>query len=513
MKYFIPAWYSKGNWWSHQSTPYYNQRSISEFDEMISLMNMHIQNKVDFQTIILNYYPDLRTFLHRNDLFEMNYWSVFDEIQGFENQKLEPINFEKLHWPQGTEFVYTPFIVRCITAENKYSNVYFNQDGYVIWIESFESGLKQQRYILDDRGFLSSIQYFDLEGKVDKQEYMTINGNCILTENLKTGEVTVTENYQQLFLSISYVDMSELIQERLSAYMDKVKVDAPVIIASDERHNNFMTQALKSFKTCFSIFKNRNYTISQAQIASIEKSDYWLVDLLDNEQILQDYKAKYNISSKIMRITPFDAQVFPNISGQLYEMYVGVWIDGTSENELRKLMNHMIGYIEQNSEVRLVLLTQIQDNDIPQWLRSQIQDVNNRHNKIDEMEDVIESIPTEEYVSLIELKHVPLEIDIIETVSKLRIIIDLSKEPELFLQISSISTGIPQINKRQTDYVKNKTNGLVIEKSDEIIPAIKYFLDHLKNWNYSYAYSIKLVEAFASKNIVKQLDCFIKGDL
>lgn len=38
-----------------------------------------------------------------------------------------------------------------------------------------------------------------------------------------------------------------------------------------------------------------------------------------------------------MRVTPFDAQMLPNISSQLYETNIGVWIDSLSEEDLKRL--------------------------------------------------------------------------------------------------------------------------------------------------------------------------------
>lgn len=515
MKYFIPAWYDKEIWWRNQSVPFYHQRKVSEFDEMISLMHMHRQNSMDFQTLVLNYHPDLRTFLHRHDLFEINYWSLFDDLQGFQHQTPKPIDFKELKWPEGTEFVYTPYLVRCITDKSEYSNVYFNQDGYIVWIEVFEHEVRTKRYIIDDRGFLSAIRYFDSDGQPDKQEYMTINGDCILTENIKTNKVTVAESYIEMFNARNYERMDLLIQEKLAAYVSEKKDVNTVIIAADERHNYFLASTLEPFKICFSIFKNRNYPMSEKQLSTIKYSDYWLVDLVESEQTLEKYKIKHNLTSKMMRITPFDAQVFPNISSQLYETYIGIWIDGLSDEVLQILMNQMITYIEDNVDMRIILLSQKESKDASAWLKDQIKEMNDHRNTIGETEEGIAALLAEEdkYNTIIELEHVPFETDIIEIVSKLRIIIDLNREPNLFLQISSISAGIPQINMRHTDYVKDKVNGLVISEIDSILPALDYFLGHLKNWNYAYAYSIKLVETFASKNIIERLNHFIEGDL
>ena len=82
MKRFIPAWYSRNRWWESTSRPFYLKKQYTDFDDMISLMTMHSSNNVDYQLIVLSFSPYLRTFLHRYDLYESHYWSVFDEIQG-----------------------------------------------------------------------------------------------------------------------------------------------------------------------------------------------------------------------------------------------------------------------------------------------------------------------------------------------------------------------------------------------------------------------------------------------
>ena len=87
--------------------------------------------------------------------------------------------------------------------------------------------------------------------------------------------------------------------------------------------------------------------------------------------------------------------------------------------------------------------------------------------------------------------------------SQLRVVIDLGDEPDLYLQISAISAGVPQINMIETDYVTSNVNGLIIPSSSNMIQALDYFLLSLKNWNYSYASSIKLVDEFSSTKIIR----------
>lgn len=256
MKRFIPAWYSSHQWWESQAEPFYRKRSITEFDDLISLMAMHQKNDCDFEMMILNYSPHLRTFLHRHDLFESKYWSVFDEIQGFTHQTPQSVDYRQLNWPSGTEFVYTPYLIRAITAKNRYSNIYFSQEGYLIWIEDFENQTKCRRFVFDDRGCLSSVLYFDAQGTPQTLRYMTQDGDWILEENLVQGTVAVHEKYEIHFSKYTYSTMSEVIQEYLGYHRDRTMNDLDeIIIAADVRHNALITKTFKTQRLCFSLFQ------------------------------------------------------------------------------------------------------------------------------------------------------------------------------------------------------------------------------------------------------------------
>lgn len=65
MKHFIPAWYTTDDWWRSQALPFHRTLKVNEFDELISLMNIHLKNKAPFEMMVLNYSPNLRLFLHR----------------------------------------------------------------------------------------------------------------------------------------------------------------------------------------------------------------------------------------------------------------------------------------------------------------------------------------------------------------------------------------------------------------------------------------------------------------
>ena len=77
-----------------------------------------------------------------------------------------------------------------------------------------------------------------------------------------------------------------------------------------------------------------------------------------------------------MRVTPFDAQMLPNISSQLYETNIGVWIDSLSEEDLKTVIDQLSQYVSQHEQTIIHLLTRLNENDIQQWLRDEIDQLN-----------------------------------------------------------------------------------------------------------------------------------------
>lgn len=409
--------------------------------------------------------------------------------------------------------MYTPYLLKCVTSEQTYTNIYFSQEGYSIWFEEFERDQLQRRYIFDDRGYLSAIRYFDNQGEASYQEYLTINGDCVLYENFKNGRVTVSKRYQHHYQQIEYNNMAQLIEEKFQAMIaQQIHEDDHVIVASDARHNRQIANHIPAKLLSYSFFKNRNETVSDEEYQSIVKNAHLIVDSVQLERDLISHQEKYQRENTMIRITPFETRQSPNISSQLMETFIGVWIDGMSDADLQQMMQRLVDYIAQEDNYRLILLTRHQ-NDIPMWLRECIASVNEEYQAKQNADVNVSALMTpEDQDDIIAVKTIHAEHDVVEALRTLRLVIDMSKEPDLYLQISAISAGIPQINGQQTDYVSDYDNGRIINTVDELDDALNYYLFYLKNWNYAYAYSLKLIDAYASKNIINQLDELIEGE-
>lgn len=512
MKYFIPSWYHNETWWRDSATPFYEKNKVSEFDDMVSLLNMYKKNEASFNIMCLNYTSDFRMFLYRNNLYGVEYWSLFDELQGFKDVTPYPLDYRDFDWPKDTEFLFTPFVITCITGANEKSSIHFSEEGYLMWIENFTNDMKRKRYIFDDRGMLSSIMTFDDFEEPSVLEYITINGDYILKEDLKTNKVNVNAAYSENFTQSEYKDMTEVIKEYLNNYL-KMHLDEEdrFIIASDKNHNSIISSMLSKDKLCFMIFSKRNHLLEEIENNYLDFSKYWIVDSQAHENLLANYIDEQKLNINFMRITPFDAQILPNISSQLHTSYIGFNIDGLEINEIKRVLNYLSNYIKTNDNVKLKLLTRYTVESWPQRLLDDIAEINEMMNVSADNEEIITEIkPIVE--DIITIDYIPSETALVKAIKTLRIIIDVNQEPDLYLQISAISAGIPQINTCKTDYVKDKLNGYNIAEYEELGEALNYFLNHLIHWNYSFSYAIKLVDTYSAFNIINQLDAFIEGE-
>ncbi|RAI78919.1 accessory Sec system protein Asp1 [Macrococcoides goetzii] len=501
MKHFIPAWYYEDNkWWLDRSVPFYNKKHQSEFDDMISLMNMHQKNKYPFKLITLNYHSSLRTFLHRHQLYEVDYWSLFDVLQGFEKVTPKPLDYRTFNWSEQTEFIYTPFIIKAVDG-NVVTNIYYDPDGYLIWMEQFIDDVKLKRFVFDDRGYLSSIIDFKDEECI---HYLNADGDIILTEYLSSGRVDVVRRHA-LLKEKSYPSMAHLIE---MCWQDYVKhPDDTFIVAADVRHNALISRHVDEQQLMFSVFQTRNDPMTNDWLSAVQGSYRLIVDTMKNERRMNQYVP----SDRLFRITPFDAEVLPSISSQLYVNYIGVFIDGITDEVLHELLDRFEYYMEHTNQLRLKLMSRTYQSSIHQDIQMKMATINQKFlEKEEDFEDLLDKEKREKQViQWVDISH---EVNIIKWMAKFRVMVDLTAEPDLYIQIAAISAGVPQINMLATDYVTHEKNGYIVSDINQLSDGLDYYLKQLKHWNEAYSYSMSLTEKFSSVNIINQLDRFVKGD-
>ena len=85
-----------------------------------------------------------------------------------------------------------------------------------------------------------------------------------------------------------------------------------------------------------------------------------------------------------------------------------------------------------------------------------------------------------------------------------RVLVDVREIPELYLQITAISMGIPQIVRTETEFVEHDRNGIVLRSMDQLPDAVNYYLDGLKNWNQAMICSYELVKEYTTEKLLEK---------
>lgn len=508
MFYFVPSW-NMGNkyFWDGTTKPWYENKNSMEFDDTISQIRMFVNEEVSTKTLILNYFPMLRSFMHRQGLYGANYYSVFDDLQNINVEGMRSFSFTDLKWPQNVEFRYTPFFVLASIGEKIFAQIDFSEDGKVIRVKEFSDEHIEKTYFFDDRGFLSSVRTLDGYEQSQYQEFFDLSGQCQFKVDLNSSEVNIAPIAKQRFKKDRYNNIDDLIVEKYNDYLmsDFSNSKDFLVIAASNDLAKLEIKGKEKEKTVYSFFSKRKiddkfFNFMKENAAS---------NIVDTENLTQILKNKEMLS---IQITPFDSRLRLGHSQQSNKSKILFLVNGIKHTMQKEILKKILIYMKKYKDVELVVAS-YNENDKASYqkhfnelLNAEPQFSEFVFDKPADNNGFVEnSVAVEQQKQRnIRWKKMWTENDFIEELSDTRLIIDLAQVPDLFLQIAAISAGIPQINQVETDYVKNKKNGLIISRLEELSGAMKYYLNGLSNWNKALVYTTNQISKFSSKQLVKQ---------
>jgi accessory secretory protein Asp1 len=85
-----------------------------------------------------------------------------------------------------------------------------------------------------------------------------------------------------------------------------------------------------------------------------------------------------------------------------------------------------------------------------------------------------------------------------------RVYIDSGALPDLWLQSQAVSAGVPQIIRREDEFLLMGINGVVCLELDALFPAAGRFLDRLRKWNQALVADAALLEEFTADKLLTQ---------
>lgn len=516
MLYFIPAWYQK-NSWSENEQNWHARRMHTEFDDTVKQVQLfHRSGAYSYRIILLSFAPNFRHFLHRQGVYHAPYWSCFDAIQEVKRKKASLFSFHNLNWPDNIEFVYTPFVVVAKLYGRKYAQIEFGEDGNPIQIDMYNEGVIQRRNLYDDRGFVGSTILYE-NGRPVYQDYLMENGIWKMRHFFSDHHVEINakyntfyiekdkHGYQKEFAKQTYHNVDEIIDEVLKEYVRLVPQNDIFCVAMHERHAEILQDVLYDRKTILSFYGERmDHAFVQAVRPMILKAGYIVTDARVTTQMIQTTVPDRNF--RIVDISPYDTRVDFGISQQLQVQNVLVPVDGIGKEDFLKLVAQLGDYIQYNPTVRFHLFTRDNEYNRPAKLLQSTRD----YLRLAGMEErwAIEEAPEGDGENQLDREEkVPVyffvdqcvdELSVSKCLRKQRLIVDMRPQSDLFLRISGISMGIPQVLMIPSQYVEDGRNGRIIQDIEQLKEVIPFYLDGLANWNAAMVESFEIGKQYTT---------------
>lgn len=519
MLHFIPAWYQENNWCENEQY-WYSRRTRTEFDDTVKHIQLfHRRKPYPFQIMLLSFAPNFRHFLHRQSVFHAPYWSCFDAIQEIRRKKVMMFSFHNLNWPEHVEFIYSPYVLVAMLKGKKYAQVEFGEDGNPIQVDIYQNEMLQRRNIYDDRGFVSSTMLFE-DQKPLYQDYLNDKGVWKIREFWTDGRVEVNKKcptylleydgkeYIREFSKTVYEGMEQVIFEVLTSYLALLDKDDLFCVAMHELNTEVLSHVLKDKKKIISFYGNRYRVKKNSEDTKIVlNADYIITDSQENLKLLRRETQKE--IENIVDITPFDSRVDFGISQQLNVQKVMVPVDGMDEETFEALIKTLGEYLPTNDNVRIHLFTRVADYDRKAKLLAKTREclrkagmeegwaAESNDNVSENTLDNPDTIPVRFFV-----EQCVDELAVSKCMREQRLIVDMRKKTELYLRITGISVGIPQIVYKTTEFVENGQNGLVVRNMSKLGEAISFYLDNITNWNEAMVYSYELGKKYTTEVLV-----------
>ena len=527
MLYFVPAWY-KQNTWCENEQEWYTRRMKSEFDETIKQITLFHRNVGDiYRILVLGYSPNFRHFLHRQGMFRLDYWSCFDAMAQIRRKKAAVLSYHDIKWPDGIEFVYSPFSIVAMQNGQKYAQVEFGEDGNPISIAMYSQGMVCRRNYYDDRGFVSSTVILE-NGKEQYQDYLSEKGIWKIRHDKKSGLVyinpaqacydlvTYGENGQELYEEIPfsksvYSSMAEVIQEVFASYISQTQPKDKFFVAAHPLHVDVVNKVLKNHLVVATFFENR-YDLSRVEeIADfLENAAVIITDSDYSSQII--YSKLRDVDSYIADIPPYDTRMDFGISPQLKVQNILVPIDGMEKSDNTQLTKALAEYLSTNDLARVHFFTRDASWKLEERVRNilieQLEALgydkgwampDGRWIPDEENPDEGRKIEQRFFINVCVDER-----DISKCINEQRVILDLRRTMDVYLYVTAISKGVPRISMSQDQFLRPGGNGMIIEDYSQISDSLAYYLDSFENWNNALVACYELGQKYTTSLLLKK---------
>lgn len=506
MNYFVPAWHQLLNDWSWTIPKI-------EFDDAVSHIKVFQENQIPYSLVITDYQPQLSTKLNQLTIFPTKILNVFDYLQGINHLDNQVVTYQDFNWPQDAYFDFTSFRIIVIVKGQPYAKITFDTQGKILWVDYFVNGKRTRRLLLDSRGFISREELYNDRDQPIQHIYYDEQGYWRIKHDLKTDHVEVNSLFSNLTNQLHYEHLSELIEEvmrdHLLNHFDPA--DDQLIVALDDQAKIDQVQYLK-YQPLFSISHWHPYQQSLAKINTENVNNLNL--LADNEETHQIIKQQTGIDAPIIPL--FQSRFSLGHSQRLSQERIGLFIENMTEADVQQIVELIYQrLIKKPAATALTILAysiekmQLAQNCINQLKENHPGEFILASESPDEVEEIL--IEQTETPKLdIDTQRITSPAEIGRQFDSLRILIDWGSKIDEFLQITAISTGIPQLCRQSNQRIKDYQNGIICPTVSEIDQGLGYFLGNLKHWNQALVYDVQLMNHYSAAELMSKWQQILK---
>jgi len=514
MIHFLPAWYNPSRPWYSTDSAWFRSAESGESDDTVTQLRVFQYGKEDAGLVVLNYAPSLRRFLHSRDIFDVRYWSFFDEIQGLRDDYTRPVDFFALDWPEDVSFHYNPFIVTVMRGEDVYAHIYLAREGTLHSVRYYGDGMPTLERIFDDRGFPSSVLMHDEDGRPMTQYYLSRAGDVILSEDVASRRLDIVQSPEGRFLNQSYDNWEALIGEFLDAHLAKRRGERDtVVLALSEQHNELVASTLGDETLILSRFAGRR---SVASSELLQRAGAVFADVGQRADVEPGDQAEEWALLPTLSIYPLERRPTFGASANESNIYVSLFVDSITTAQLDYVIAIMAGQLVSNEHTHL-LVCSFRSQDLPylQGVRRVIDGYQNLDLAVLGDDDPtalgVDLGVSERPEEKIQLTFVDREADLIRTMGRSRVLVDLGESVNRRLAVEAVNAGVPQINRQEQELVTHPINGYVIADEAELGTALDYFLSGLEHWNQSLVQCRVLQDLFSAREVLGRWDLIKEG--
>lgn len=523
MLYFVPAWYD-GDKWKENEEYWYRKRAHSEFDETIKQIQLIHRNRMaPYEILLLGFAPNFRHFLHRQGLFRANYWSCFDCIQQIKRRKTATLSYHDLKWPEGVEFIYSPFSINVFLNGKRYAQVEFGENGNPISVIMYEEEQVCRINEYDDRGFLSATTVYE-GGNPHHRDYLMEDGIWKMRESLPDGHIKINPKApgftvvtggraeEATFSALEYAGIRDVIREVFYANMASCQVQDIFIVAAHGLHMHMLTELLANRQIIMTFFENRFTDADLSEHGKeLQGADYLITDSKDTAERIRH---KLGMSrDRVFDISPYDTRVDFGISQQLKVQNILVPVDGVTEQTFEKLIVYTAGYLQGNEKARVQFFTRNTDYRFREEIMRRTENLLEKYGfdrrwvseqpRIEMGENRVDAMEEETVELRFSLQQAVDERSISKCIHEQRVILDVRGTTDVFLFVTAISKGVPRITVCHDQYLEHLGNGYVLGNLEEIGNALAYYLDSLDNWNEALVGCYEMGQIYTTKNLIE----------